>query len=142
MSICEQDFNDTNIVANEKVITEQHEKIKVADKKIHEGELLIKNGSSNPSGGNEDVINRGKGLVRIGNCEKRKAEKIINKINNDMKVRDHDHYNGKYRGAAHGKCNISFNSKNFKIPVFIHNLKNYDEHIIITLSVSLVNIML
>ena len=24
------------------------------------------------------------------------------------KVRDHDHYTGKYRGAAHNDCNLSF----------------------------------
>jgi hypothetical protein len=29
----------------------------------------------------------------------------------DKKVRDHDHLNGKYRGAAHDKCNIPFNFK-------------------------------
>lgn len=47
------------------------------------------------------------------------------------RVRDHDHITGLYRGASHNKCNINYNFKNFKIPVFFHNLKNYDGHIII-----------
>ena len=47
------------------------------------------------------------------------------------KVRDHCHYTGKYRGCAHNVCNIKFNYDNFKIPVFFHNLKNYDAHLII-----------
>jgi hypothetical protein len=50
----------------------------------------------------------------------------------ENKVRDHDHYSGKYRGAAHYTCNINYNFKNYKIPVFFHNLKGYDEHFIIT----------
>jgi hypothetical protein len=49
----------------------------------------------------------------------------------DVKVRDHDHINGHYRGAAHQDCNINFNYKNYKIPVYFHNLKNFDGHLII-----------
>ena len=48
------------------------------------------------------------------------------------KVRDHCHITGKYRGCAHNVCNINFNYKNIKIPVFFHNLKNYDAHLIIS----------
>ena len=50
---------------------------------------------------------------------------------NDVKVRDHDHINGFYRGASHQKCNINLNNKNFKIPVYFHNLKGFDGHLII-----------
>ena len=39
---------------------------------------------------------------------------------------------GKYRGWARNVCNINYNYKNFKIPVFFHNLKNYDAHLIIS----------
>ena len=36
------------------------------------------------------------------------------------KVRDHCHYTGKYRSAAHSKCNL--NNKIVKeIPVLLHN---------------------
>ena len=49
----------------------------------------------------------------------------------DEKVRDHCHFTGKYRGAAHVKCNLDYSFRYFKIPVFFHNLKNYDAHLII-----------
>ena len=32
-----------------------------------------------------------------------------------LKVRDHCHMTGKYRGCAHGLCNLHFNYTNFKI---------------------------
>ena len=48
----------------------------------------------------------------------------------DEKVRDHCHVKGKYRGAAHGSCNINLKfSKNE--PVIFHNLRGYDIHLII-----------
>jgi hypothetical protein len=60
------------------------------------------------------------------------CEKEFEKENND-KVRDHDHFNGKYRGPAHSNCNLRYriNPRDFKIPVIFHNLKNYDGHILI-----------
>ena len=47
-------------------------------------------------------------------------------------VRDHDHITGKYRGAAHSACNLKLkiNPKTITIPVFCHNLKNYDAYLI------------
>ena len=47
-----------------------------------------------------------------------------------QKVRDHDHLTGRFRGAAHNHCNWQYR-KQLKIPVFFHNLKNYDGHLII-----------
>ena len=47
----------------------------------------------------------------------------------DVRVRDHCHITGKYRGAAHNKCNRSFRLTD-KIPVIFHNLKGYDSHLI------------
>ena len=49
----------------------------------------------------------------------------------DIKVRDHCHISGLYRGASHQSCNINFNYKNYKIPVYFHNLKGFDGHLII-----------
>ena len=43
-------------------------------------------------------------------------------------MRDHDHLNGKFCGAAHQDCNINANLKNYKFPVIAHNSKNYDNH--------------
>ena len=45
---------------------------------------------------------------------------------------DHCHFTGVYRGAAHNKCNLDYCFKYFKIPIFFHNLKNYDAHLIIS----------
>ena len=47
-------------------------------------------------------------------------------------VRDHDHMIGKYRGAAHNKCNfkLKLNPKTMPIPVIFHNLKGYDGHLL------------
>jgi len=48
----------------------------------------------------------------------------------DRKVRDHCHYTGLYRGAAHSKCNLSHSIPKH-IPVVFHNLSGYDAHIFI-----------
>ena len=49
----------------------------------------------------------------------------------DKKVRDHCHFTGKYRGCARDDCNLQFSMRYYLIPVFLHNLKNYDSHLII-----------
>ena len=46
------------------------------------------------------------------------------------KVRDHFHYTGKYRGAAHNTCNLIYKIPK-EIPVVFHNGSTYDYHIII-----------
>ncbi len=48
----------------------------------------------------------------------------------NYKVRDHDHSTGKYRGAAHTKCNINYFSNRY-LPIVFHNLRGYDGHLII-----------
>ena len=53
--------------------------------------------------------------------------------NNDkkqQKVRDHCHYTGKYRGAAHNICNLRYKVPK-EIPVVFHNGCTYDYHFII-----------
>ena len=45
----------------------------------------------------------------------------------NKKVRDHCHVSGKYRGAAHDKCNLKLTLSS-RIPVVFHNLKGYDSH--------------
>ena len=51
-------------------------------------------------------------------------------IDVDVKVRDHCHITGKYRGSPHRNCSISV-KLNYKIPVLFQNLKIYDSHIIL-----------
>ena len=51
-------------------------------------------------------------------------------LENNNKVRDHCHYTGRYRGAAHNKCNLNY-SKPKGVPVFFHNLTGYDSHLFI-----------
>ena len=46
------------------------------------------------------------------------------------KVRDHDHYTGKFRGAAHNICNLRYCTTK-EIPVVFHNGSTYDFHRII-----------
>ena len=55
----------------------------------------------------------------ICNCELKKE-----------KVRDHCHFTGEYRGAAHNKCNLMC-KKPKVLPVIFHNLQGYDAHLFI-----------
>ena len=41
------------------------------------------------------------------------------------RVRDHNHYTGKYNGAAHQKCNLLATETTTTIPCYFHNM-NYD----------------
>ena len=51
-------------------------------------------------------------------------------VNNDTKVRDHCHFTGKYRGAAHNMCNLRYKIRK-NIPVIFHNGSTYDYRFII-----------
>ena len=48
---------------------------------------------------------------------------------NRKKVKDHCHYTGKVRGAAHSKCNLNYKVQK-EIPIIIHNA-SYDTHFIL-----------
>ena len=43
----------------------------------------------------------------------------------DVRVRDHCHITGQYRGSAHQDCNLNFQITD-KIPVIFHNLRGYE----------------
>ena len=45
---------------------------------------------------------------------------------NKRKVKGHCHYTGKFRGAAHSKCNLNYNLQK-EISIIIHNA-SYDTH--------------
>ena len=51
-------------------------------------------------------------------------------LNLKDRVRDHCHYTGRYRGAAHNRCNLKYSKPN-NISVFFHNLTGYDSHLFI-----------
>ena len=50
----------------------------------------------------------------------------------DVRVRDHCHITGKFRGSAHQECNLKLRIKpeNLRIPIIFHNLRGYDSHFI------------
>ncbi|CAH3041931.1 unnamed protein product [Porites lobata] len=55
---------------------------------------------------------------------------ICNKELLEDKVRDHCHFTGQYRGAAHNGCNLNCR-KPLILPVIFHNLQGYDAHLFI-----------
>jgi hypothetical protein len=93
----------------------------------------------------ESLIELSKDIDKILSQNKKmiisaKQEKEFNRANNchicnqelgNDRVRDHCHITGLYRGPAHNKCNLLYNYDNYHIPVFFHNLKGYDSHLII-----------
>ena len=55
---------------------------------------------------------------------------ICGKLLNIDRIRDHCHFTGRYRGAAHNRCNLKYSKPN-NISVFFHNLSGYDSHLFI-----------
>ena len=65
-----------------------------------------------------------KNLVQI------KMMKIHLNYTINYKVKDHCHYTGKFRGAAHNICNLRYKTPK-EIPVVFHNGSTYDNHFMI-----------
>ena len=77
-------------------------------------------------------------MIKLTDVQKREHEAaeechICLKEFNDPKnrrVRDHCHYMGEYRGAAHNNCNLKYKIPDH-IPIVFHNLSGYDAHLFI-----------
>ena len=73
--------------------------------------------------------------LRLTQEEQKLFEKAVNchicsrELKKD-KVRDHCHFTGQYRGAAHNKCNLMCRKPKV-LPVIFHNLQGYDAHLFI-----------
>ena len=85
----------------------------------------------------EDYYQKPKPLVLTKEEEKEFQSVTIchiceEKLSSDKKskVRDHCHFTGKYRGAAHNKCNLECR-KPLILPVVFHNLQGYDARLFI-----------
>ena len=61
--------------------------------------------------------------------EKFCTDKDEENYENRKKVKDHRHHTGKFREAAHSKCNLSYKVPKY-IPIIIYNA-SYDTHFII-----------
>ena len=74
--------------------------------------------------------------------ERSKTEKdleIMRLLKKGLKVKDHCHWTGKFRGAAHALCNLQMR-KFRKIPCFFHNFAGYDSHLLVRgLDANLIN---
>ena len=55
---------------------------------------------------------------------------ICNEELGEVKVRDHCHLSGKFRGVAHELCNLKYKAQTF-FPVVFHNQSGYDGHLFI-----------
>ena len=72
-------------------------------------------------------------LTKVQKKEYNKATKChicFREFKDKGKVRDHCHYTGVYRGAAHFGCNLRYKIPSY-IPVVFHNLAGYDVHLFI-----------
>lgn len=58
------------------------------------------------------------------------CEKNISPIKGHVKVRDHDHRTGRYRGVAHHTCNLQVKKETF-IPIYAHNFSGFDSHLVV-----------
>ena len=61
--------------------------------------------------------------------EKFSMDKDDKNYKNKRKVKDNFHYTGKFRGAAHSKCNLNYKVPK-DIPIIIHNA-SFDTHFIL-----------
>ena len=61
----------------------------------------------------------------------KREDRPFDDSNEYCKVADHDHVTGWFRGAAHNRCNLNRRVL-YDIPMYIHNFRGYDSHLIVT----------
>ena len=100
----------------------------------HRGKNCIKNFCLDLTEHVTEIINYEKNeMIPLTKEEKKihREQKFVDDDNKKyFKVKDHCHYTGKYRGAAHDICNLRYRIPK-KIPVVFHNDSTYDYHFII-----------
>ncbi len=67
---------------------------------------------------------------RLSKSEGKLSLTLQSQIINKMKVRDHNHLTGEYRGATHCICNLNYKLPRF-IPIYFHNFSGYDAHLFV-----------
>lgn len=58
------------------------------------------------------------------------CKKDFKENQSDVRVKDHCHITGVYRGASHQTCNLKYQISR-TIPIVMHNLSGYDSHLLI-----------
>jgi hypothetical protein len=107
--------------------TQQHEGEDVTKKFVDLLEEEIRNiydkfKTQNPSKSSKDIEDY-KNATKYYTCKGKFTPE-------NHRVKDHCHYTGVYRGAAHNTCNLRMKQPKF-IPVLFHNLVGYDAHLFI-----------
>ena len=94
-------------------------------KRLNTAKVLLRKGSNKPLKMTENDEMCFKLMDKCHICDKAYTDK-------DLRVRDHFHITGKFRGSAHQECNLRLRVKpeDVKIPVIFHNLRGYDSHFI------------
>merc|ERR1711888_213345 len=104
---------DKNRDATDRSLNANQEELKVFIKANNElKEFLIEN----------EIIIAEEENIDFDESDELTEEEIERITKKGWKVRDHCHWTGLYRGAAHSGCNLA--------PVVFHNLSGYDSHII------------
>ena len=114
-----------------------NEKVYKSNKENYTGENVAEEFIKRLEEDIKEICNIKKRLMIFGKREKERFDKatkcwICNKEfkEDDKKVRDHCHFTGRYRGAAHNSCNLNYKKPKFT-PVVFHNLSGYDSHLFI-----------
>ena len=77
-----------------------------------------------------DTVLKSDTCKKCPNCDKEVNQETTKRLSLRAH-RDHDHFTGKFLGIAHAKCNWRRKFNRAPIPVFCHNMRGYDSHLIL-----------